>query len=81
MGYRKQAASRIEGLHNRIVDAITASKRKYTMGEVIAALELVKSEVIHQHLLKEYSIQIDTGVMKDQPLVFDEKGAPMIRVD
>lgn len=81
MGFRKLSASRIEELHNRVVDAIGKGRRKYTMQEVIAALELVKSEVIYQHLLNEYSIKIDAVSEPPSSITFDEKGRPMMLVE
>jgi len=66
MNFSKVSAKRVEKLHNLIVDTISSSngrerKRHFTVGEVVAACELVKSEVIYQHLLKEYSIKIDSA--------------------
>lgn len=43
-----------EELHNRLVDVITDSEKKYTIQEIVASLELIKSELIYQHLLKIY---------------------------
>lgn len=51
---------RVEELHNRIADIVTDPEKKYTMSEIISATELIKSEVIFQHLSRQYGIQKDS---------------------
>lgn len=90
MKFEKVSAKRVEKLHNLLIDAITSRngkdrKRPFTLQEVVVACELVKSEVIYQHLLKEYSIKIDTDISEPRTLKLestreDEKPDSMILV-
>lgn len=52
---------RVEEIHNRIADIVTDPKKKYTMSEIISAVEIIKSEVVFQHLSKQYGVQKDTS--------------------